>query len=99
VWTQDDAVAAGHSVEVGLWPALEGQLLDMVRAGSAAWRAGNGSTELGGGWAALMEVAEAGDRIRVAEPSRLTRNPAESAIMLRALQQHAVAVEELSEEA
>jgi SRSO17 transposase len=32
VWTQDDAVAAGHSVEVGLWPALEGQLLDRVAA-------------------------------------------------------------------
>jgi SRSO17 transposase len=30
VWTQDDAVAAGHSVEVGLWPALEGQLLDRI---------------------------------------------------------------------
>jgi SRSO17 transposase len=30
VWTQDDAVAAGHSVEAGLWPALEGQLLDRV---------------------------------------------------------------------
>jgi SRSO17 transposase len=32
VWTQDDAVAAGHSVEVELWPALEGQLLDRVAA-------------------------------------------------------------------
>jgi SRSO17 transposase len=30
VWTQDDAVAAGQSVEVGLWSALEGQLLDRV---------------------------------------------------------------------
>jgi SRSO17 transposase len=30
VWTQDDAVAAGHSVEAGLWPAVEGQLLARV---------------------------------------------------------------------
>jgi SRSO17 transposase len=30
VWTQDDAVAAGHSVEAGLWPAVEGQLLERV---------------------------------------------------------------------
>jgi SRSO17 transposase len=32
VWTQDDAVAAGHSVEAGLWQAVEGQLLDRVAA-------------------------------------------------------------------
>jgi SRSO17 transposase len=31
VWTSEDhAVAAGHSVEADLWPALEGQLLDRV---------------------------------------------------------------------
>jgi DNA invertase Pin-like site-specific DNA recombinase len=54
------------------------------------------STELGEGWAELMQVAEAGDTIRVADLSRLTRSPMQAAIMLRALDERGLAVEELS---
>jgi DNA invertase Pin-like site-specific DNA recombinase len=53
------------------------------------------SAELGDGWAELMQVAEVGDTIRVAEPSRLTRSPMQAAILLRSLGQRGIAVEEL----
>jgi DNA invertase Pin-like site-specific DNA recombinase len=55
-------------------------------------------TELGEGWAEPIQVAEAGDTIRVADLSRLTRSPVQAVIMLRALDKRGITVEELAVE-